>query len=76
MCIRCCAIQIWWNWWVSEIGIQCSEMNILSGGAESDSKLSTRSEEFLQKLCALSGEHTAAHFNLVIERGVIQNMHC
>jgi hypothetical protein len=37
---------------------------------------SAAAEEFLQELCALSGENAAAHFNPVIERGVVENVHC
>jgi hypothetical protein len=48
---------------------------VLSGRPKDKAELSSRSEKFLQKLCALSGEDAAAHFNLVIERGVVQNVH-
>jgi hypothetical protein len=48
---------------------------VLSGRPKDKTELSSRSEKFLQEFCALSGEDAAPHFNLVIERGVVQNVH-
>jgi hypothetical protein len=50
-----------------------NELYFREGGGKNE--LSSRPEKFLQEFCALSRKNAAPHYNLVIERGVVQNMH-